>query len=64
MIASRFTLGDRVEVLAFRRWRPGRVMALRRVRVTVEYSTREGIVRRLGDFSPGRVRPAAIRAEG
>ena len=51
-----FSLGDRVEVRAFRRWRPGRVTALGRKRVTVEYWTRDGLVRHAAEFRAQHVR--------
>jgi hypothetical protein len=59
MTMPRFAVGDQVEIFAFGRWRPGRVVALGRVRITVEYSTRDGVVSKTGDFSSGRVRSAA-----
>ena len=51
-----FAVGERVEVLAFRRWRLGRVVALGRVRITVDYETRNGQRPKLRDFQPGLVR--------
>ena len=56
----RLAVGDQVEVLIYRRWRPGVVIALGRVRVTVRYYMRPHRMRpRVGDFSPGRVRATA-----
>ena len=55
--ALRLVPGDQVEVFIYRRWRPGLVIALGRVRVTVKYYMRLHRMRpRVGDFSPGRVR--------
>lgn len=51
-----FSLEERVEVRAFRRWRPGRVTAPGRIRVTVEYWTRDGLVRHAAEFRAQDVR--------
>lgn len=51
-----FSLGDRVEVRAFRLWRPGRVTALGRKRVTVEYWTRDGWTRHEAAFAAEDIR--------
>jgi hypothetical protein len=59
-VSDRFAVGDQVEVFIYRRWRPGLVIALGRVRVTVKYYMRPHRMRpRVGDFSPGRVRATA-----
>jgi hypothetical protein len=59
-----FSLGDRVEVRVFRRWRPGWVTALGRRRVTVEYWTRKGLVRHAAEFGAQDVRRPSRPARG
>ncbi len=58
-----FSLGDRVEVRAFRRWRPGRVTRLGRTRVKVEYWTRDGWTRREGAFGAEDIRRPRLVAD-
>jgi hypothetical protein len=51
-----FSVGDPVEVRAFRRWRPGKVTGLGRTRVKVKYSTRKGWRSREGTFGAEDIR--------
>jgi hypothetical protein len=54
---SDFVVGDQVEVFAFRRWRPGRVLAIGRARIEVEYLVPKGARRkRVARFPSTRIR--------